>query len=97
MLSNGVLSSTKFQAAEIRKPLLAVSGLNDKGNPVWFDHDCTGGSFIIPKSAPELLQIRKLITDIKNRVRLEREGGTYQLRNWTVNKKSSGFPRQGNP
>ena len=36
------MSDTKFQAAKIRKPLLAVSGLNDKGNPVWFDHDNDG-------------------------------------------------------
>merc|ERR1712079_138998 len=66
-LANGLLSATKFQAAEIRKPLLAVSGLNDKGNPVWFDHDQTGGSFIIPKGTPELQQIRKLIAQMKSK------------------------------
>ena len=73
MMANGLVSKTKFQAADIRKPLLAVSGLNDKGNPVWFDHDQTGGSFIIPKSAPELKEIRKLIMNIQTRVRLERK------------------------
>ena len=41
-MENGMMSSVKFQGAEVRKPLLAVSGLNDKGNPVWFDHDTTG-------------------------------------------------------
>ena len=71
MMESGLVSSTRFQAAEIRKPLLAVSGLDDKGNPVWFDHDQTGGSFIIPKSAPELKDIRRLIAKIQTRVRLE--------------------------
>merc|ERR1712079_796421 len=67
-LANGLLSDTKFQAARIRKPLLAVSGLNDKGNPVWFDHDQTGGSCIIPRDAPELVEIRRLIQKIASRV-----------------------------
>ena len=94
MLGNGLIANTKFQAAQVRKPLLAVSGLNDKGNPVWFDHDQTGGSFIIPSNAPELTQIRKLIRQIKTRVRLDRKGGTYQLRNWAVSSDSQGFGRQ---
>ena len=94
LMPNGVLSATKFQAASIRKPLLAVSGLNDKGNPVWFDHDQTGGSFIIPGDAPELAQIRALIQRIKQRVRLDRKGGVFQLRNWAARAGSKGFPRQ---
>ena len=93
MLANGMVSSTKFQAAEIRKPLLAVSGLNDKGNPVWFDHDQTGGSFIIPGGSPELPQIRKLISEVKARIRMERKGGIFQLRNWNL-ASQSGFTRQ---
>ena len=73
MIANGLISNTKFQAAKVRKPLLAVSGLNDRGNPVWFDHDQTGGSFIIPKNSPELQKIRELIQQVKARVRLERK------------------------
>ena len=97
ILGNGVASATKFQGADVRKPLLAVSGLNDKGNPVWFDHDTTGGSFIIPKGAPELLEIRKLIKQVKARVRLDRKGGIFQLRNWTPDAKAEGFPRPVKP
>ena len=97
VLANGLVSNTKFQGADVRKPLLAVSGLNDKGNPVWFDHDQTGGSFIIPKNSPELADIRKLIQKIKARVRLDRKGGVFQLRNWTVGSSSKGFHRRVNP
>ena len=105
MLPNGCVGSVKFQGANVRKPLLAVSSLNDKGNPVWFDHDQTGGSFIIPGSAPELLQIRALIKQVEARVRMDRKGGIFQLRNWTMppptlpaaptaDASGSGFPRQ---
>ena len=94
LMPNGVVSATKFQAADIRKPLLAVSGMNDRGNPVWFDHDQTGGSCIIPKGSPELAQIRKLISHIQTRVKLERKGGVFQLRNWKMNDRAAGFTRQ---
>ena len=97
MLANGLISNTKFQAAKVRKPLLAVSGLNDRGNPVWFDHDQTGGSFIIPKNSPELKKIRELIQQVKARVRLERKNGTFQLRNWAVASTSKGFRRPVKP
>ena len=97
MLGNGLISSTRFQGADVRKPLLAVSALNDKGNPVWFDQDQTGGSYIIPRDAPELAEIRKLIQQIKTRVKLDRKGGTFQLRNWQVGSSSKGFHRQVKP
>ena len=97
MLSNGLVAATKFQAADVRKPLLAVSGLNDKGNPVWFDHDQTGGSFIIPANAPELPKIRELLQKVRDRVRLDRKGGVFQLRNWTLGNPNKGFQRQVKP
>ena len=93
MMGNGIVGNVKFQGAKVRKPLLAVSSLNDRGNPCWFDHDSTGGSFIIPGDAPELKEIRKLITQIKARIKMDRKGGIFQLRNWTVNK-TAGFARQ---
>ena len=96
-LANGLISSTKFQGAEVRKPLLAVSGLNDRGNPVWFDHNDTGGSFIIPGSAPELKEIRRLIKQIKSRVGLDRKGGIFQLRTWSSKQGAKGFTRQVKP
>ena len=93
MMSNGLMGAVKFQGADVRKPLLAVSGLNDKGNPCWFDHDSTGGSFIIPGDAPELKEIRKLTSQIKARIKMDRKGCIFQLRNWTV-PKTAGFARQ---
>ena len=54
-LENGQLAASTFQAAKIRKPLLAVSSVNDKGNLVLFDNN---ESFIIPGTRKDL--IRKL-------------------------------------
>ena len=97
MFANGLVGKTKFQAAKIRKPLLAVSSLNDKGNPVWFDSDCTGGSFILLGNAPELNQIRQLIQQVRSRVKMERKGGIFQLRNWAVQSSPKGFTRPVKP
>ena len=96
MLENGVLANPTFQGAKVRKPLLAVSSVADKGNPTWFDSEANGGAVIIPGNAPELREIRRLISRVSNRIRLNRRGGTYQLRNWTLDKKASqGFRRPG--
>ena len=96
MLPNGLVGSVKFQGAKVRKPMLAVSSLVDKGNPCWFDTDSSGGSFIIPSNSPELVKIRELIKQIQSRVRMDRKGGMFQLRNWTMKESSpaAGFPRQ---
>ena len=40
-----ISSRVTFQGAKVRKPLLAVSGVIDKGNIVVFDGS---GSFILP-------------------------------------------------
>ena len=47
-LEGGQEGRFTFQAAPVRKPLLAVSSVNDKGNLVLFDGD---ESYIIPGKA----------------------------------------------
>ena len=79
VLETGQTGAVKFQAADVRKPLLAVSSCNKKGNPVWFDSD---ESFIITGSSPEVKQIRALIQQIKNKVRLHQKNGTYIMKSW---------------
>ena len=89
---SGQLSSTLFQAAKVRKPLLAVSSTTSKGNFVAFDHEDYGGGCIIPASAPELPMIRQLIKQVADRVQLHQEKGVYLLRNWEA---PGPFPGQG--
>jgi hypothetical protein len=68
-----------FQDAAVRKPLAAVSGITGKGNIVLFDKK---GSFIAPSDAPEVEQIRGLITRVKNRIELEEKRGIYIMPVW---------------
>ena len=78
-----------FQAAPVRKPLLAVSSVNDKGNLVVFDGDA---SFIIPGTGPQVAQLRKLIQTQSGKVKLHRKNGVYTMRAW---KPKPVFSRQG--
>ena len=70
-----------FQAAPVRKPLLAVSSVNDKGNLVVFDGDA---SFIIPGTGPQVAQLRKLIQTQSGKVKLHRKNGVYTMRAWKL-------------
>ena len=87
MVESGLKTKVTFQAADVRKPLLAVSSLVDKGNVGFFD----GDSYILPYTAPELELIRDLVAQIKNKIPLYRERGVYKMRNWAP----ATFPRQG--
>ena len=78
-----------FQAAPVRKPLLAVSSVNDKGNLVVFDG---AESFIIPGKGPQVAQFRKLIQDMTGKIQLHRKNGVYSMRAW---KPKPVFSRQG--
>ena len=51
-----ISSPVTFQGAKVRKPLLAVSGVIDKGNFVVFDGS---GSFILPISCAGVASVRK--------------------------------------
>ena len=76
--------TTLFQAAKVRKPLVAVSATVDKGNAVFFDGEETGGACVIPSDAPELEMIRQLVHQISNRVKLHRQKGVYLMKNWVA-------------
>ena len=93
----GIVSAVNFQCAKVQKPLLAVSNVADKGNSSWFDKEECRSACIIPGDSPELPEIRRLIAQIRNRVRLERTSGIYLLRNWLLRNADpdAGFPRQG--
>jgi hypothetical protein len=68
-----------FQAAQVRKTLLAVSGVCDKEQFCFFDND---GSWICNRNSPEAIAIRKLIAAMKNKIGVERKGGIYVLPMW---------------
>ena len=89
-METGARTKLTFQAAEVRKPLVAVSGLVDKGNLAIFDEK----SFILPGSAPEVKLIRELIAQVHNKLPMFRDKGVYKLRNWSA---PAGFTRPGRP
>ena len=70
-----------FQAALVRKPLLAVSGACDKNQFVIFDND---GSFICQRTSEEAKQILKLLKKIpkEDKIALARKNGTYTMPVW---------------
>ena len=78
-----------FQAAPVRKPLLAVSSVNDKGNLVVFDGT---ESYIIPGKGPQVVQFRQLIQAMAGKIKLHRKNGVYTMRAWKPKPVSS---RQG--
>ena len=78
-----------IQVAEVRKPLRAVSALNKKGNPQWFDGE---NSYIIPGSAANLGQIRTMLKSIKNKIPLHMSNGVFIMKAW---KRPSPFQGQG--
>ena len=75
----GAVGRINFAAADVPKPLLAVSAVNAKGSPVWFDGS---ESFILPKGAPELAELRAIIKKMKLKIRLRQSKGTYTMRAW---------------
>ena len=65
-----------FQDAKVRKPLAAVSAINDKGNLVIFDNE---GSFIIPDGSPEVQELRALVKTIKDKIQMERRNNVFVM------------------
>ena len=68
-----------FQGAKVRKPLLAVPGVIDKGNIVVFDGS---GSFILPNSCADVASVSKAITGVQGRIPLHAKNGVFVLRAW---------------
>ena len=66
-----------FQATPVRKPLLVVSSVNDKGKLVVFDG---AESFIIPGKGPQVAELRELIQAMAGKIKLHRKNGVYSMR-----------------
>ena len=81
MTAEGTARIATFQAASVRKPLLAVSAACDKGQMVMFDND---GSYIIERDCPEGREIRRLARQCIAKMSLERRNGVYTLPTWVV-------------
>ena len=96
MLERGFQTCTTFQAAHVRKPLLAVSATADKRNLTIFDHEDYGGGCILLADAPELPMIRELVAQVQRRVKVHRDNGVCLLKNWIV-PENEGFARPGKP
>ena len=79
VVESGDTGALTMQAAEVRKPLLAVSALNRKGNPVWFDGE---QSYVVPSTAKNLALIRKLLKEIDNKIPLHLENGVFVMKAW---------------
>ena len=75
VLESGDLGSINYQAAKVRKPLAAVSDINKKKNPCWFDGE---KSYILLSKCPELEEIRRLIQKAQGKIRLHLEKGVFQ-------------------
>ena len=85
LLENGIAGQFTFQAADgIREdgPLLAVSEVNAKGNPAWFDGE---KSYILPANSKELSQLRAIIRKMEKKIPLHLKNGVFKLKAWEPN------------
>ena len=94
VLETGDDGKLDYQAAQVRKSLLAVSSCNAKKNPCWFDGDL---SYILPKNSPQLAQIRKLIAEAPKKIPMHLEKGVYHIKTWVKPpaEPAAPFARQG--
>ena len=77
VVESGDVGRINFADAEVRKPLLAVSAINRKGSPVFFDGS---NSYILPKGAKELAEIRSLVRKVQQKIKLHENKGTFVMR-----------------
>ena len=92
MMAEGAVANTLWQSADVRKPLMAVSSCEDRGNMCIFDRE---GSCILSASCPELAEIRRLVSQATKKVKVQRVGGTYSFKTWRMPKRPEGFPGRG--
>ena len=74
-----VLGKVTFQAAKVRKPLLAVSSMTSKNNMLVFHRDCP---CVIPAGDPIMQRIIALVEQAKNRIPLYEKQGVFVMRTW---------------
>ena len=90
-----ISSRMTFQGAKVRKPLLVISGVIDKGNIVVFGGS---GSFILANSCAGVASVRKAITGVQGRMPLHAENGVFVLRTWEPeDRPSTDFSRRRAP
>ena len=95
MTETGVAAKFRYQGAKVRKLLLSVTNINRKGNIVVFDGD---DSALVPASAPELTEIRKLMQQAQTRIPFHPKNWVFVMKTWKVPNapESKGtFRRQG--
>ena len=89
-----ISSRVTFQGAKVRKPLLALSGVIDKGHIVVFDGS---GPHIMPSSCASVASVRRAITGVQGRIPLLAKNEIFVLRTWEPDDMSStGFQSAGN-
>ena len=81
MLKGGQCSQITFNSAKVRKPLLAVSSVCDKGNITIFT---PSGSWIIPMDAKLLAEFLAFVAKFAGKIELIRENGVYHLPAWIL-------------
>ena len=74
----------------VRKPLLAVSDVKKKGNMVVFDGP---NSCIVPANAPEIAELRALVSKIRGKVPLQAKNGVYTMTAQRTSTRPGGFAR----
>ena len=79
--ATGRLAGITFQDAPVRRPILSVGESTDAGNMMIFDKT---ESVILPKGAPEIEEIRKLVRNARNKLMMTKERGIYKLDAWVV-------------
>ena len=90
LLETGHLGNFTIQNVDpVKKPLLAVSDVNEKGNIGFFDGH---NSSLICGTAEEMAALRKLVASIKTKVPLHYSNGTYKMKAWQP---EAPFRRQG--
>lgn len=88
---DGAQKRVTFQAARVRKPLLAVSSACDKNQFVLFDNE---GSYICRKDNDIAKRIMALIKQLPGKLALRRKNGVYTLPAWHAPQPAS-FPGRG--
>ena len=81
MLADGTAAAATFQAAKVRKPLMAVSASCDQGQLIMFDNDL---SCMINRDSPEGREIRRLAKQCVAKTCFERRNGVYTLPAWII-------------
>ena len=79
LFENGIIANTRMQEGNVRRPLLAVSQVEDQGNVTIFSSQ---GSIVAPMSDPAVQKILALMTQIKTGIKVHRVNNTYRIPVW---------------